>query len=137
MILLLVLEGDVRLEDGKFPEVFLNEIWSPICGHYFWDNNVGASLVCQKLTSNPASTGLVIQRTDKPLEKDAIRIGKCLSNDQWLSCSGGCNDLGIGQHGCINCGAGQLASIEIECHIGGTNGKAGICQNYWGLLQVL
>ena len=120
MILLLVLEGDVRLEDGKFPEVFLNEIWSPICGHYFWDNNVGASLVCQKLTSNPASTGLVIRRTDKPLEKDAIRIGKCLSNDQWLSCSGGCNDLGTGQ-GCADCDANSPASIEIKC----SQGKAG------------
>ena len=118
IVFLLYIEGDVQLKDGKFPEVFLNGIWSPICGHYFWDNDVGASLFCQKLTSDPASTGQVIRRTDKPLEKDAIRIGKCLSNDQWLSCSGGYNDLAIGQHGSINCGAGQLVSIEIKCSQG-------------------
>ena len=109
--------GDVRLEDGKFPEVFLNGIWSPICGHWFWDTDFGANLFCQELTSDPVSTGQVIRRTDKPLEKDAIRIGKCLSNDQWLSCSGGCNDLGTGQ-GCADCDANSPASIEIKCSQG-------------------
>ena len=95
----------------------LNGIWSPICGHWFWDTDFGANLFCQELTSNPASTGQVIRRTDKPLEKDAIRIGKCLSNDQWLSCSGGCNDLGTGQ-GCADCDANSPASIEIKCSQG-------------------
>ena len=125
--------GGVRLEDDKFPEVCLNGMWSPICGHWFWDNDFGATLFCQKLTSDPTSTGYVIRRTDKPLEKDAIRIGNCLSNDQWLSCSGGCNDLGTGQGytNCeANCGANSPASIEIKCNIGGTYGKAGICQKY-------
>ena len=119
--------GDVRLEDGKFPEVFLNGIWSPICGHWFWDTDFGANLFCQRLTSDPASTGHVIRRTDKPLEKDAIRIGRCLSNDEWLSCSGGCNDLGTGK-GCNNgyCSANSPASIEIKCN----QGKAGKCQKY-------
>ena len=103
----------------------MSGIWSPICGHWFWDTYFGANLFCQELTSNPASTGKVIRRTDKTLEKDAIRIGRCLSNDQWLSCSGGCNDLGTGK-GCNkydNCGAKQPASIEIKC----SHGKAGIC----------
>ena len=126
-------EGGVQLKDGKFPEVFLNGTWSPICGHHFWDTDFGAQLFCQELTSNPFSNGSVIRRTDKPLEKDAIRIGKCLSNDQWLLCSGGCNDLGTGQ-GCNdhdNCGANHPASIEINC----SQGKTGMCQKYKGLLQ--
>ena len=109
--------GGVRLEDDKFPEVCLNGMWSPICGHWFWDNDFGATLFCQKLTSDPTSTGYAIRRTDKPLEKDAIRIGNCLSNDQWLSCSGGCNDLGTGQ-GCAECDANSTASIEIKCFQG-------------------
>ena len=122
--------GNVRLVDGNFPEVFLNGIWSPICGHWFWDTDFGANLFCQKLTSDPASTGYVIRRVDKPLEKDAIRIGKCLSNDKWLSCSGGCNNLGTGK-GCNNhdnCGAKQPASIEIKCNQ--DQGKAAKCQKY-------
>ena len=118
----------VRLKDEKFPEVFLNGTWSPICGHWFWDNDYGAKLFCQILMSNPDSIGVVIRRTDKPLESDGVRIGKCLINDQWLSCSGGCNDLGTGkdcpeQCGCNNidnCGADSPASIEIQC----SDGKA-------------
>ena len=102
-------EGSVQLKDDKFPEVFLNGTWSPICGHHFWDTDFGAQLFCQKLTSNSFSNGSVIKRTDKPLEKDAIRIGKCLSNDTWLSCSGGCE-------GCDKlCDANSPASIEIKC----------------------
>ena len=118
-MLCLVLAGgsDVRLIDDKFPEVFLDGIWVPICGHWFWDTDFGADLFCQKLNSDPASTGHVIRRADKPLEKDAIRIGKCLSNDQWLSCSGGCNDLGTGQ-GCADCDVNSPASIEIKCSQG-------------------
>ena len=112
-------DQDVRLKDGKFPEVFLNGIWSPICGHYFWNNDFGANLFCQRLTSNPTSTGHVIKRIDKPLESDGIIIGSCLRYDDWLSCSGGCNDLGIGQ-GCADCDAGSPASIEIKC----SHGKA-------------
>ena len=112
-------DQDVRLKDGKFPEVFLNGIWSPICGHYFWNNDFGANLFCQRLTSNPTSTGNVIKRTDKPLESDGIRIGGCLRYDDWLSCSGGCNDLGTGQ-GCADCDANSPASIEIKC----SHGKA-------------
>ena len=74
-------------------------------------------MFCQKLFSNNASTGLVI-RTDKALEKDAIRIGKCLSNDTWLSCSGGCNDLGTGQGCSEDCDANSPYSIEIKCSHG-------------------
>ena len=40
-----------------------------------------------------------------------------MSNDQWLSCSGGCNDLGTGQ-GCAECDANSPASIEIKCFQG-------------------
>ena len=109
----------VQFKNDKFPEVFVNGVWLPICGHWFWDNYYGAGLFCQKLTSNVHSTGKVIRRTDKPLESDGIRIGGCLRYDDWLSCSGGCNDLGIGQ-GCADCDAGSPASIEIKC----SHGKA-------------
>ena len=100
----------------------MNGIWSPLCGHYFWDTEFGANFFCQKLTSNSASTGKIIKRPE-PLERDGIRVGTCLSTDQWLSCTGGCNDLGIGK-GCAQCQAGSpyTGSIEIKC----TQGKENI-----------
>ena len=59
------------------------------------------------------NTGIVIKRQDKPLGSDAIRVGKCLSNDKWLNCKGGFN-LGICNN-CRACRAGNKASVEIKC----------------------
>ena len=106
--------------DDKYPEVFLNGKWSPICGHGFWNNNNGATLFCQKLSPNFRS-GKVIKRTDKKLKSDAVRVGICGKNNQWLKCKWGCNDLGLG-NGCsakgrqeVKCAKGESASIEIKC----------------------
>ena len=103
--------------------MYWNEQWTPICGHYFWDNNVGADLFCQKLgfSSGVLSSGLWTDsdRSEVKLESDAIRIGKCAANDKWLNCTGGCNDLATGGHcpGNSNakCSAGDLSGITIEC----------------------
>ena len=120
------------MNDGKYPEVLLNGKWSPICGHWFWNNNNGATLFCRKL--NPIfKSGKVIKRTNKKLESDAVRVGMCRNNDQWLQCKGGCNDLGKG-NGCAKCDAGQLASIEIKCSkIGSHNSHVTDCKwSAWG-----
>ena len=45
-------DGNVRLIEEKYPEVFWNGKWSPICGPCFWNNDFGASLFCQRLSSN-------------------------------------------------------------------------------------
>ena len=97
-------------------EIYWNGKWAPICGHYFWDNDNGAKLFCQKL-------GLVngkIKGKGSILTDDAIRIGGCSDSDnQLFGCTRGCNDLKVGDH-CINNGAGvctkgQPAKVEIEC----------------------
>ena len=112
--------GSVRIKQEKYPEIFLNGKWMPICGHYFWDTNYGADLFCQKLDPKFTS-GIVSKSHGKRLASDGVRIGKCQQGDQWLkSCTGGCNDLGIGNElfGCANCEAGQLAAVEIQCFTG-------------------
>ena len=110
-------EGTVRLQNEKDPEVFWNGNWSPVCGHYFWNNNNGATLFCQKMGF---SLGIVEGRgTNSHLISDAIRIGECEDNDSWLNCNGGCNDLKVGDHCQENinakCGIGEPAKIEIQC----------------------
>ena len=40
------------LKNGSNPLIFWNDIWSPICGHHFWNNHEGASKFCQKLGCN-------------------------------------------------------------------------------------
>ena len=97
----------------------VNGNWSPICGHWFWNNKYGATLFCQML--DPIYTsGIVKKHKEIPLASDGMRIGQCTSNDNsLLSCTGGCNDLELGGQ-CSNyhhskCGAGQGATVEIQC----------------------
>ena len=118
----MVLErGDVRLLNDKYPEVFVTGKWRPICGHYFWDNNVGANLFCQQL-GHPS--GLVKGKGNTTLPSDGFRVGKCLDynhrTDEWLKCDGGCNDLDFdfdlgGACDAYKCNAGYPSYMEIEC----------------------
>ena len=106
------------MREEKYPEIRFNDKWSPICGHYFWDNNYGATLFCQKL--NSTYTFGSVKNTGIPLASDGIRVGECTSQDNTLSsCTGGCNDLQVGGQ-CSNdpngkCSIGQGPTIEIEC----------------------
>ena len=31
--------GDVMIGNDNVPMVYLNDTWSPICGHYFWNDD--------------------------------------------------------------------------------------------------
>ena len=115
-IILFHLYLDVRLIEGKFPEVMVNGEWFPICGHYFWNDIYGASLFCQRLDSK-YSSGITTERRDLPLERDGILIGQCCSNDiDLLSCGCGTNTY-LEQTSFYNvkCTAGDPSTVEIEC----------------------
>ena len=118
---LLSFSDSVRLKEGKFPEVFWNGNWAPICGHWFWNNNYGATLFCQKLDSSFTS-GIVIRREDKPLESDGLRIGECREQDHWLSCTGGANELDNPScgGGCSG-GSGCSSRCTSGCNSGNNN----------------
>ena len=105
--------------DGKHPELNIDGTWTRICGHWFWDNDNGATLFCKELDPIKFVSGRV-KKTNMELPSDAIQIGKCKSSDTLLSCSGGCNDNVVG-YGCANCKAGEKATIEVECVEGATN----------------
>ena len=84
----------MKLESDGTPLVFWDNSWMPICGHYFWDNQNGAKLFCEKMgyTSgkfNGRGSG------DK-YSQDSFKIGKCNDGDKWESCSGGCNEYESG-----------------------------------------
>jgi len=42
-------DGDVKLMTDGTPLVFWDGQFTPICGHWFWNNNYGATLFCKKL----------------------------------------------------------------------------------------
>ena len=58
--------------------------------------------------------------SEKKYSVDSIRVGKCHAGEELETCSGGCNDKGLGS-GCAQCSAGALVKVSIRCE-GGTNG---------------
>ena len=108
----------VRLNNDEIAEIYFSGMWIPICGHYFWNNNIGATLFCQQLGQK---TGIVKQESiagQVPLPDDGFRIGECNENDTWQQCTGGCNDHTIGGTLCSDCRSGAMAGLRIECSNG-------------------
>ena len=110
---------DVR--HGETAEFFHDGQWHPICGHHFWDNDVGADLFCKKLGYDfgkirPESTK---SNPQVPLPKDGIRIGTCNEGDTFGSCTGGANELSIGGVTSSDCQSGVMAGLKIDCFVEG------------------
>ena len=108
--------GDVQLTtNGGAPEYFLDGEWYPICGHYFWNNNHGATALCQKL----GYTSGTVQKTRTAYAKNAVKVGACRAGEAIDSCSAGCNERNANSGGCANCQAGQGVGVTVTCS-GGT-----------------
>ena len=102
---------------------------SPICGHYFWNNQNGAKSFCQKLGYiGGTQIGLGLGKT---YSEDAIRVGGCKPGEDLESCSSKCNDKELGnvnEAGCKSCAAGRPVKISITCEGHIQNTKASTCR---------
>ena len=108
--------GDVKLETDGTPYVFWYNQWTPICGHYFWNNQEGAKLFCRKMGYKSGS--LSGHGSGQKYATDSFRIGECNSNDMWENCRGGHNDYQIGgrfNQGTAKCDRYQEVKITIWC----------------------
>ena len=100
-------EGDVKLGQEGIPFIIWNGNWSPICGHFFWDNNDGANAFCRKL----GLTGGSVHKESGTYSVDAIEIGSCRSGETIDSCTGGHNDYKTNRW----CRAGSQVKMTISC----------------------
>ena len=110
-------DGDVKLNKDGTPLIFWDNLWSPLCGHYFWDNQYGAEKCCQKL-GYPSG-----MHFGKPIQKtypvDSFSVGTCLSEDKWPCCTGGENYFSAGRPALNGtCDKSNDQAIVIKC-IGG------------------
>jgi hypothetical protein len=103
-------DGDVKLEKDGTPMFFWAGTWSPICGHWFKDNQFGAISFCKKL----GYTRGVLDSSTEKYDEDSIRIGNCNEGESLKECTGGCNDKGLGD-GCAECSTGKGIRITITC----------------------
>ena len=113
------------LEEDGTPIVFWNNQWMPICGHYFWNNQIGAKLFCKKMGFQ--SGRFSGRGSGEFYGGNSFRIGQCEQGDTWGSCSGGCNDYQRGGSCSDNvnatCDDSQAVKITINCS-GGNNVEA-------------
>jgi len=101
-------EPEVKLVDER-PYLSIGSTWKPICGHYFWDNNVGASIFCKKLGY---LWGGIIEKERNSYNEDAFYVGGCGSKDI-TDLENGCTKPNlVAPH---DCKKGRPVSIKIKC----------------------
>ena len=101
--------------DDPIPEILVNNMWLPICGRGFRENNYGASLFCQKLDSK-YKYGLITRIFNWYANiyslDSGIRIGKCLKHDKDLfSCTGSVGLFPIHQ----KCDLTKEGTVYVKC----------------------
>ena len=96
--------GDVKLEKDGTPMLFWKEKWSPICGHYFWDNQHGANTFCKKLGYLSGKQERA-NRANKKYGEESIQIGRCNKDVDLTECT----------KKKTYCGAKDKVAIRITC----------------------
>lgn len=113
-------EGDVRVAEGSpnrpdvqmYGEVLMKDKWYPICGHYFWDSNDGASLFCKRMGYNQG----VNKKTHVKMESDSVAVGKCDRKAKAVDgCSSGGNDFTNLDTNNGWCKKGNKIGVAINC----------------------
>merc|ERR1712028_49015 len=118
-----LVDGSVRAENGAtatagvafVPEVMFNGNWYPICGHFFWDNNHGATTVCQELGYGGFSSG-TRQHVRDTYSADSMPVGECSAGQALTSCNQGGNDWGNLEYNGGWCKAGTQIGVTVTCN---------------------
>ena len=100
-------DGDVSLGSDGSPYIFWNGDWSPICGHWFWNDQNGAKSFCKKLGFPDGS----LNKEKSEYGEDAIEIGVCRPGEMIHSCTGGSNEYKKTGW----CQAGNAVKMTISC----------------------
>ena len=121
----LIIESFVRRQDGKKPiagEAFVPEVlykgqYYPICGHYFWDNDDGATTVCKALGFISGK----VKKTEAKYTVDAMPVGQCKSGEPLDKCTGGKNAWGNLDYQNGWCKKGKAIGVQVICEGTATN----------------
>ena len=118
--------GAVKL-DGVIPMIYWGGKWSPICGHYFWNNDNGVNKFCKALGYDYGQKW----KTNQKSQSIGFWIGKCKNKDHFPRCTGGCNKRSHGGSckthllGGPSCDKRKHNLIKVECH--GSYGSFSSC----------
>jgi hypothetical protein len=114
--------GDATVVAGVsfVPEVYYskNRQYYPICGHYFWDSDGGATLVCSALGFQFGGT---VEETRASYTIDAMPVGRCNTDEHGFgdihleACTGGGNGFGDLNYNNGWCRRGSNVGIRVVC----------------------
>ena len=106
-------QGGKQVEQGKafVPEILYQDKYYPICGHYFWDNDNGATTVCKLLgfASGKRAKSLVA------FDVDSMPVGDCKPGQQLTQCTGGGNAWGKFDDRGGWCKKGKKVGVTVTC----------------------
>ena len=114
-------DGDARVAPGTtvgadkamYPEVSYKGKWYPICGHYFWDNNLGANTLCKQLGFNSGKQS----PTKAKFSVDAMPVGNCGANQRLNKCNQGGNGWGNFAYSNGWCKKGTAIGVTVSSTI--------------------
>ena len=106
-------QGGLTVQAGRafVPEVLYQDKYYPICGHYFWDNDNGATTVCKTLGFNSGTR----QYTRIAYDVDSMPVGKCNSGQELTKCTSGGNAWGNLNYNNGWCKKGNPIGVTVTC----------------------
>ena len=106
-------QGGATVHEGKafVPEVRFQGKYHPICGHYFWDDNVGATNFCNLLGFKNGK----IKRTKVAYDVDAMPVGRCKPGEALNNCTRGGNRWGNFDYSNGWCKKGKRVGFTVTC----------------------
>jgi hypothetical protein len=106
-----------------YPEVNYRGKWYPVCGHYFWDNDHGATTFCKALGFTKGVRG----KRGAKFAVDAMPVGKCRPGQNFKQCNIGGNAWGNFNYRNGWCKKGHGIGVAVKCS-GGTTAATGTCK---------
>ena len=93
------------------PEVRFQDKYHPICGHFFWDNDDGATTICKALGFSRGTRWT----TEDKYDVDAMPVGKCKAGEPLTKCTGGGNAWGDFNYRDGYCNRGNTIGVKVIC----------------------
>ena len=106
-------QGGKTVQKGQafVPEVLYNGKYYPICGHYFWDNDNGATTFCKMLGFHKGT----YKSTRNTYDVDSMPVGECKPGEGLMKCTGGGNGWGNLDYRAGWCKKGQKIGVTVTC----------------------
>lgn len=101
------------------PEVLFEGKYYPICGHYFWDNDLGAGSVCKSLGFTGGNDIHATSRTGHVYDTNAMPVGGCMDGEDLTKCTGGDNAWGNFDFRDGRCKRGNSVGVKVTCYTQG------------------